>query len=915
MSPEEKARLAIDKKLKDAGWVIQDLREINLSASLGVAVREYPTDSGEVDYALFIAGEPCGVIEAKKDVEGGRLEVHEAQSNRYATSRFKYIKRDIDIRFEYEATGKLIHFTDRKDRDYRAREVFNFFRPETLQTLLRRKNTVRNNFKSMPILNTEGFRDCQVVAIKNLDVSLGNNRPKALIQMATGAGKTFTAITGAYRMLKYGKINRVLFLVDTKSLGEQAEDEFRAYIPNDDHRPFAQIYGVHRLKHSSMPKDCQVYISTIQRMYSMLKGEDPGDDIDEVSCERLKNRKLEVVYNKQYPPEYFDCIIVDECHRSIYNIWSQVLEYFDAYIIGLTATPDVRTIAFFNQNLISEYTREQAIIDGVNVGEDTFIIKTKVGIEGGHLEAKQLVERRNRLTREQRYEELPEDVDYQSKELDRSVVNPSQIRMVIRCLKDSMFTTLFPKRKEVPKTIIFAKTDSHASDIVKIVREEFGKGNEFCRQVTYSVKDSSELIKSFRNDYNPRIAVTVDMIATGTDIKFVECLVFMRDVRSKTYFEQMKGRGTRILSLSELQKVSPSATENKDHFVIVDAVGVTASKKVETRSLERKPSIPLKDLLMQIALGDRDEDTLTSVSNRLIRLSAQLNQQEKREFVEQVGIAPNKIAENLLNAFDEDNITQQAGISRPDGADFTDEQYQTFNATQQELIEQAVKPLMEQEARNYIEVVRAKHDQIIDKLNIDEVTFAGFDYEDKEVAEKTIQKFRDFITEHKDEIIVLNIIYNQHYKERPMTIKTLDELYKQLKQQGLTVERLWDCYQTKCPEKVKRGTVARLADLVSMIRFEMGYGDKLEPFADRVNYNFMKWSLNFNAIHAPTIITEEQMSWLRMIRDYIIVSLSIEKEDLDMNPFVDKGGLGKFYELFGDEYENILDDLNDKLVA
>lgn len=917
MAPEEKARLGIDKKLIQAGWQVQDLQEINLNAGLGVAVREYPTDSGEVDYALFVEGKPCGIIEAKRAEEGHRLSVHETQSDRYAESKFKYIKRDVDIRFVYEATDKIIHFTDYKDIDYRPREVFNFFRPETLQVLLQKEDTIRNNLREMPDFDKAGFRKCQIDAVENLDKSLAHNRPYALIQMATGAGKTFTAITAVYRMLKFGKFNRILFLVDTKSLAEQAENEFNAYMPNDDRRPFTQIYGVHRLKHSSMPKDCQVYISTIQRMYSMLRGEDPDDSVDEESCGTIQGKgNRDVVYNAKYPPEYFDCIIVDECHRSIYDVWSQVLKYFDAFIIGLTATPSAKTIAFFNQNLVSEYTREQATIDGVNVGEDIYLIETDITNNGAHIEAKQLIERRNRLTREKRYEELPEDVDYIGKDLDKSVVNKSTIRAIIRKFKEAVETTLFPERQELPKTLIFAKDDSHAEDIVNIVREEFDKGREFCKKITYNASDANVSLKSFRNDFYPRVAVTVNMIATGTDVKPIECLVFLRDIHSKIYFEQMKGRGTRTLKLAELQKVSPSAKENKDHFVIIDAVGVTKSKKVETRTLERKPSVSLKDLMMSVAMGTRDDDTLTSLANRLIRLNAKLDKDEQKEFVKVAGSSPNILTENLLNAFDEDYICEKAGIFREKDRDFTDDEFVKFNAKQQELAEKAAAPFCNPEIRKHIEHLKTVHDQIIDSVNLDTVTFAGFDVQKADKAEEMLASFRTYINEHKDELIALNIIYDQDYKNRRMTIKKLEELYEGLKKQGITVARLWDCYATLQPEKVKRsGTVARLADLVSMVRFELGYADNLEPFADRVNYNFMKWSLDFNAKHAPATVTEEQQEWLRLIRDYIVVSLSIDREDLDMNPFSQKGGLGKFYELFGGEYEEILNELNEKLVA
>ena len=912
MTPEQEARIVIDEKLKMSGWQVQNVNQLNLLAGLGVAVREFPTSTGPVDYVLFINGEPVGVIEAKKSSAGENITVVEEQSSRYANSTFKWINRDHSIRFAYEATDKLVKFTDYKDIKYRSRKVFSFHRPEYLESLLQASDTIRNNMKHFPPLDPVGFRDCQINAINNMDVSFADNRPRALVQMATGAGKTFTSITEAYRLLKYGKMNRILFLVDTKSLGEQAEREFLAYTPSDDTRSFSQLYGVRRLKSSYIPNDVQICISTIQRMYSILKEEDLDESTEEESFNEYvtadSKAPKEVVYNEKYPPEFFDCIIIDECHRSIYNVWQQVLTYFDAFLVGLTATPDKRTFAFFNENVVSEYRREQAIIDGVNVGEDIFLIETEVSQKGGHI-LKRVIEYRDRLSREKRWEQMDEDLDYDKNKLDKDVVNPSQIRTVIKTFKENLFTSLFPRRKEVPKTLIFAKTDSHADDIINIVREEFGEGNEFCKKITYSVENAEDTLSSFRNDYYPRIAVTVDMIATGTDVKPLECLIFMRDVRSKNYFEQMVGRGTRTICVDDLQKVTPSATENKDHFVIVDAVGVTKSKKSETRSLERKPTVSMKELMMNVALGDKSEDTLTSLANRISRLDKQMTDKEHKEFKKNVGTSAHDLANNLLNAFDEDVIAEKAkSLIMSDVPT-----QQDLEKAQKELLNEATKPFYNPDNRNFIENIRRSHDQVIDTVNLDSVVYAGFDSQREENADKVITTFREFIEENKDEIIALRIIYNENYKDRPMVIEQLKSLYEKLKKKNITVERLWDCYYIKFTNKVKRGTVAQLTDLISIIRFEIGATDELTSFADRVNANFKEWTFRKNAGYSQ--FTEEQMEWLRLIKDHIISSLSILDEDLDYTPFDHKGGLLGFYEAFGDNYKNILNEMNVALVA
>ena len=914
MTPEAEARQKIDEMLRNSGWIVQSMKELNISAGRGVAVCEFPTDTGPVDYALFVDNVPVGVIEAKADTAGEHLADVEIQSGRYATSRFKWIKRDYKIRFVYETTSIRTYFTDYADEKYCSREVFSFHRPETLAEFLRDPSTIRNRMKSYPPLDEAGFRGCQITAINNLEKSFAEARPRALIQMATGAGKTYAAITAIYRLLKFAKVRRVLFLVDTRGLGEQAEGNFVAYQPNDAQQKFSELYGVCRLRRSFIPPGVQVCISTIQRMYSILKGEELDESAEEESvgmlCPEDRQKVREVVYNPQYPPEFFDVIFIDECHRSIYHIWKQVLEYFDAFLVGMTATPEKRTLAFFNQNLVSEYSREQAIVDGVNVGEDVFVIETEVGKNGGTI-LKQQIERRNRLTREKRWEQLDEDLEYQSTELDHDIVNPSQIRTVIRAFREALFTKLFPRRREVPKTLIFAKTDSHAEDIIRIVREEFGEGNEFCRKITYRATEVAPktALGDFCNDYNPRIAVTVDMIATGTDVQAIEILIFMRDVRSKSYFEQMKGRGTRTMKKDDLQKVTPSAVDAKDHFVIVDAVGVTKSRKSDTRPLERKPAVSVKELMMNVALGARDDDTLTSLANRLVRLNSQMNDGEKAKFAETAGLPPGKLAENLLNAFDEDCLTAKAqvkfGTKSPSPEQIAEVQKAEVDA--------AVSPIQNPAVRDYIENVRRSHEQIIDNVNIDRVLAADFDKDQEAHAERTLQTFREFIEENKDELTALQIIYSQPYRDRPMAIGQLKALYEKLKARSVTVERLWDCYGIIRPARVKRGTVAQLTDLVSMIRFESGQTDHLEPFSDRVNYNFMQWTLrrNAGAVH----FTDEQMEWLRLIKDHIAASLSIVRDDLDLSPFDRKGGLGGFYAAFGARYEDLLNELNRELVS
>ncbi|WP_330646865.1 DEAD/DEAH box helicase family protein (plasmid) [Thioclava litoralis] len=523
-NPEQLARDRIDELLRAAGWVVQDKSAIDFGAGLGVAVREYQTDIGPADYVLFVDRSAVGVIEAKPETWGEKLTTVEDQSSGYANARLKWVSNAEPLPFVYESTGTITRFTDGRDPSPRSREVFTFHRPETLKSWSNAPFSFRTGLSKLPELNTDGLRDCQITAITNLEASLQAGKPRALVQMATGSGKTFTAITQVYRLLKHTGARRILFLVDTKNLGEQAEQEFMAYVPNDDNRKFTELYNVQRLTSPSMAGDTQVVISTIQRMYATLKGEDLDESLEDENPAEQKFRPKTpkpVVYNPKLPPETFDVVVIDECHRSIYNLWRQVSEYWDAFLVGLTATPDNRTFGFFKKNVVSEYTHEKAVADKVNVGNEVYIIETKVTKGGGKVQAQQLVEKRERATRAKRWETQDVDEAYAATQLDRSVVAPDQIRTVIRTFHDQ-WPEIFPGRKELPKTLIFAKTDSHADDIIQTVREEFGEGNEFCRKITNGAKNPKSSLTAFRNEYYPRIAVTVDMIATGTDVKPLE---------------------------------------------------------------------------------------------------------------------------------------------------------------------------------------------------------------------------------------------------------------------------------------------------------------------------------------------------------------------------------------------------------
>lgn len=915
--PEEKAREKIDQMLELAGWKIQDLRKVNLGVSLGVAVRNFPLKSGFADYMLFVNRAPVGVIEAKK--VGMPLSGVAEQSGKYLANvppNLPSIQEP--LRFAYESTGIETFFRDLRDPEPRSRRIFAFHKPDTLYEWISQKDTLRGRLRKMPPLIEDKLRDCQIEAIKNLERSFFEARPRALIQMASGGGKTFTAVSFVYRLIKFANAKRVLFLVDRNNLGRQTLREFQQYETPDDGRKFTELYNVQHLTSNTLDPVSRVCITTIQRLYSMLKGESEFDsELEEQSLfdrPLIEEKPKEVSYNPQIPIETFDFIITDECHRSIYNLWRQVLEYFDAFIIGLTATPSKQTLGFFNQNLVMEYSHERAVADGVNVPYEVYRIQTKITKEGSKIEAGYYIDKRDKLTRQIRWEQLDESFEYTSEELDRSVVAPDQIRTVIRTFKEKLFTEIFPSRRDVPKTLIFAKDDSHAEDIVHIVREEFGKGNEFCKKITYRTtgEKPEDLIASFRNSYNPRIAVTVDMISTGTDIRPLECLIFMRDVKSRVYFEQMKGRGTRVISSTDFKSVTPDA-EHKTHFIIVDAVGVCENDKTESRSLERKRSVPFDKLINSVALGNRDEDTLTSLAGRLARLDRQIDKKDRGEIEKASGgRSVKQLVNSLLDAVDPDkNLEKAKEIFNTETP--TKEQ---IKKAQEELIKIACLPFDNPKLRNTIIEIKQRNEQIIDTVSKDTVIFSGFDIHAKEKARTIVDTFKKFIEENKDELIALQIIYSKPYSRRHLTYEEIKQLAEAIEKPPyyLTPDLLWQAYEQLESSKVRRaGPQKLLTDIISLIRFAIGEADILEPFVDMVERNFNKWLSEQE--QSGRKFTDEQMEWLRMIKDHIATSVAIEIDDFDFAPFNQKGGALKVYNLFGEELTAILEELNRRLAA
>jgi len=949
LGPEDQAREKIDAALGAAGWKVQDTKSAKISAGRGVVLRNFPLASGHgfADYLLYIDGKAAGIIEAKR--EGTTLTGVEIQAAKYSEGLPPALPAYIrPLPFLYQSTGIETRFTNGLDPDPRSRGVFSFHQPGTLASWLdqsglaveptqeqraalreppyRRLSTLRSRLLQLPPLKTEGLWPAQVTAITNLEKSLAEDRPRALIQMATGSGKTFTAINFIYRLIKFAGAKRVLFLVDRGNLGDQTLKEFQQYVSPYNNFKFTEEFIVQRLTSNQLDTTARVCIGTIQRLYSMLKGRELAEEDEETSVaglERLAKKPDPIEYNPNIPIETFDVIVTDECHRSIYNLWAQVLEYFDASLIGLTATPNKQTFGFFNQNLVMEYNHEQAVADGVNVNYDVYRIRTAITQAGSKVDSGYYLEKRDRETRATRWEQLDDDFAYDPDQLDRAVVAVDQIRTIIKTFKDKLFTEIFPGREWVPKTLIFAKDDSHAEDIVKIVREEFGKGNDFAQKITYRTTgaDPKELIKAFRVSPLPRIAVTVDMIATGTDIKPVEIVLFMRAVKSRTFFEQMKGRGVRIIKADDLKSVTPDAV-SKDHFVIVDAVGVCEQDMTDARPMEKKPSVAFDKLLQAVALGNTDEDVLTSIAGRLARMEHRITKADDQAIVKTSlsacghaqaggGLTLRDLSRSLVEAVNPDRHLERARqLYTTDSP--TEEQVRT---AANQLIKDAVAPFQDPKLRELLIDIKKRNELTIDHVSQDQVIEAGFSADALARARTIVQSFEQFIAKHKDEITALQILYSKPYKQR-LTFESIRELADAIEKPPYlwNESQLWQAYAALEKSKVKGASGKRiLTDLVSLVRFAIHHDNELVPFPERVNANFNAW-LGEQASRG-TQFTDEQRQWLGMIRDHIAANMGIGPDDFEYVPFSQAGGLGKVHRLFPEGLQTIIDNLNVALVA
>lgn len=870
MLPEEKARVKIDKQLRNVGWCIVSRNEYLPNST--VAVKEaLMVGNTESDYLLFIDGKAIAVVEAKRE-ENPLGDDVKKQAEDYAVSPQSWYALWFEklIPLVYMANGNKIYFKNMLVEDSEYEELSQMHSPKKMLQMVGKKS----EYGALPLLEKRGLRDCQYNAEIKFEESLKLGNKKNLAVLATGSGKTYLACLASYRLLNYTSTKRILFLVDRNNLARQTETEFSLFDRTENQMRMGDLYTINRLKKETDIKS-DIVISTIQKLFAVLTGqdiqegnEDAEDEIAKNDEEKDNNEVVELGDDLKLPPDYFQLIIVDECHRSIYGKWKKVLDYFSsATVLGLTATPTPEAYAYFNNNIIEQYTYDDSVVDGVNVPPRIYRIITDVTEHGGTIEkGSKVIETAKRSGKSETHN-AQTTVEYGSTELDRSIVNKSQIREVLMAYKKAIYEDLYPEREKkweyIPKTLIFAKSDSHATDIVEIAKEVFKTEFEndelpenFVQKITYSSGDSNALIRELRTEKDFRIAVTVTLVATGTDVKPLEVVLFMKDVHSDVLYTQMKGRGCRVISDDKLKEVTPN-TDTKECYYIVDAVGVTESEKNIPKpgaGQGPKRALSLEHLLERLAHNEVSDDNLMllrdycSTINRRYEESV-LFSRHLDYFITNYGFAPRKLANDINTAFAEGTLVEYIDPSHD-------------NTERMALIYCLIGNL---QARN--KLLEMQRGYMVESDDRDKVLYAGFS---KESARTYIENFEKYLEDNKDSIEALRIIYNSEdiVITHEMLIELRDRLLAESRQYG--VYQIWKNYKILDEQgdvEVLDGkeNVNALTNLIQIVRYAYKKNSKLTSL---INGYAQRFTLYCG--QAQRVLTEDQKDIMQQIAEYII---------------------------------------------
>lgn len=885
MKPEELARLSIDQQLKDAGWTVVERNAFNPQDSAVAVCEELLQDNNRADYLLVLYGKAVGVIEAKRKGVDLRSPAVIAQAERYTHMlRPQFPCWESPLPFIFISNGQEILAKDAYLSDNTSFvPVLRFPRPyELCSRVSAINNKVFNEFQLLPPLERKGLRECQYEAITSFEASLKCGHRRALLVQATGAGKTRTACAIVHRLVKYSSsVRRVLFLVDRSNLAQAALLAFNTF-EDEQHVPvFVNSLGVATLSESAQFNDVNtVLVSTIQLLYFIIGGalsdetcsnfDEDMSKVDSCGCEAAIDDSFDsapiiLPNNIQLRPDYFDLIIIDECHRSIYTKWRPVLEYFanHAIMLGLTATPIAETMEFFHNNVVSQYSFVQSVVDGINVPPVVYRIDTQLTRSGGQILAGETIHVGSHVFGNEQVKRAVTPVFYQGRDVQhsRAIMVPAQIYAVLQEYKNVVFTKLYPEREPnfafLPKTLIFTQNERHAKLVEEICRDVFAvpaSDQSFVQRITFKAGNSFARINAFRLQTACRIAITVTLISTGTDIPAVEILLFLTDIHSQVLYQQMKGRGVRYISDDSLREVTPNA-EHKDHFVIIDAVGVTKSDKLVPQVVNngtKRAYKSLEQVLEELSRGLLSDDNMMLLAQKICTLS---NRGDKDELLELKKVAPlldlSRLGQDIFTSLEqqlippfinsnEDNIERKALLSV----------LLTNVRARRKLIEIS---------HGYFKLLPQQHDSVV---------LSGFMPNESEVRlkmlDKTLKQLADdepLFQAYKDDALQMS----------DMSFKQLNRVQRILLQHDpfFEVSRLWadcaalymsiteadtdrvvDCSVTYGAKVVvaltSKNELQAVTNIVPLLRFMFHHSTRLESWAQPVRFErlFQLWCNN-----------------------------------------------------------------------
>lgn len=868
---EAETRHAIDAQLRAAGWdadtqVLKYSAGIRPSKGRNIAIAEWPTSSGPADYVLFKGLTPLAVVEAKQKSKNVPSAIE--QSKRYSRD-FIFddemvtpggLWNDFKIPFLFATNGRDylrqikeesgIWFLDAREETNHARALEGWYTPDGLGELLKQDIPTANQQLLAEPFDYLTLRDYQQSAVTAIEQAIVNGQQEMLLAMATGTGKTITFIGLLYRLIKSKRFRRILFLVDRTSLGEQANDKL-VNLKLENLKSFSTIYDVKELGDLRPDKETRLQISTVQGMVKRILY--PSDESQPV------------------PVDWYDCIIIDECHRG-YNLdqlmsdaemefrseeeyiskYRRVLEHFDAVRIGMTATPALHTTDIFGPP-IYQYSYRQAVIDGWLVDHDPPIrINTQLALAGIKWERGEEVKTYDSKTHQIDTFNAPDEIEIEVEKFNKQVRTENFNKVVCQ----ELAKYIDPANKG--KTLIFCVNDKHADLVVRLLKTaldaEHGKiHDDLVQKVTGFVDQPLKMIRRYKNEQLPQIAVTVDLLTTGIDVPEIINIVFLRRVRSRILFEQMLGRGTRLCE----DLYGPG--DDKTKFTIFDPVDIYADlQPVSTmRPVVNRPNLKFDQLSYELQ-HVKDKQFLNDVKDQFVaKLQRKRFSDDLTEKVEH------------LTGLDRDGFIQHVRSLKPDELGRWIAEHPSLPALLDEVTSQGTRLLISEHSDEVVSVER------------------GYG-EGREKPEDYLESFKEYVTQNPDHIAALTIVTQ---RPRELTRKQLRDLRLKLDEAGYTLTNLRTAWKETTNHEIA-------ASIIGYIR-SVTLDQPLIPHSERVESAVEQ-------ILAERHWNDQQRKWLDHIGSQLKAEIIVDRESFDKGQFKAKGGFQRINKVFQGELLEIM---------